>query len=314
MRTPLMSPIRSVRPASVQPVAHQPGDNLRGAGLMTLSMIVFTCNDAVIKFVVQDMGMPLYQAVTVRGLFVMLALWLVALREGGLRLRLDPPSRRPMVWRLFGEVASTILFLNALTHMAIGDLSAVMQALPLAVMLGAAVFYGEALGWRRMVAVLVGFAGVLLILRPGSGAFGIWSTVALGAMLMVTLRDLSTRRFGRHVASETIAFYAATAVMLVGLILSLRDGWIIPSVNHLLLLALGACFLTVGYVTAVSAMRIGEITAVAPFRYTSLIAAILMGLIVFGEWPDIWTWIGSSLVVGAGIYTILREARLRRRS
>lgn len=313
MRTPLMSPIRRVRPASVQPGPHQPGDNLRGAALMTLSMIVFTCNDAVIKFVVQDSGMPLYQAVTIRGLFVMLALWLVSQREGGLRLRLDAASRRPMTLRVFGEVASTILFLNALTHMAIGDLSAVMQALPLAVMLGAAVFFGETLGWRRTIAVLVGLSGVLLILRPGSGAFGIWSVVALGAMLMVTLRDLSTRSFGRHVASETIAFYAATAVMVTGLALSLPAGWIIPSLNQILLLALGACFLTVGYVTAVSAMRIGEISAVAPFRYTSLVAAILMGLIVFGEWPDMWTWIGSGLVVGAGIYTIWREARLGRR-
>lgn len=314
MRTPLMSPLRRVRPASLRPVPHQPGDNLRGAALMTLSMVVFTCNDTVIKFVVQDDGMPLYQAVTLRGLFVMLALFVVSQRGGGLRLRLDQASRGPMALRVFGEVASTILFLNALTNMAIGDVSAVMQALPLTVMLGAALFFGETLGWRRTMAVLIGLAGVLLILRPGSGAFGIWSVVALGAMLMVTLRDLSTRSFGRHVTSETIAFYAAVAVTLTGLALSLPAGWIMPSLNQILLLALGAGFLTVGYVTAVSAMRIGEISAVAPFRYTSLVAAIIMGLIVFGEWPDMWTWIGSGLVVGAGIYTIWREARLRRQA
>jgi len=311
MRTPLMSPIRRVRPASIRVQPLQPGDNLKGATVMVLSMIAFTCNDTVIKFVTQDM--PLYQAITLRGVFVMMALMLLAARSGGLRLRIATPARWPMALRLVGEVGSTLLFLNALQRMAIGDLTAVMQSLPLVVMLGAALIFGETLGWRRMMAVGLGMAGVLIILRPGSGTFGIWSLVALGAMVMVALRDLATRQFAQDVSSTTIAFYAAACVTLIGLVFSLGQGWVMPQPRHLLLLLLGSAFLTVGYVSAVAAMRIGEISAVAPFRYTSLLAAVLLGYVVFGEVPDLWTWLGSGLVVGAGIYTIWREAQLERR-
>ncbi|MGP9804682.1 DMT family transporter [Paracoccus sp. NSM] len=312
MAPPLVSPLRRVRPASIRPEPLKPGDNLRGAALMSASMVAFTCNDAVVKFVSQDL--PLYQVIALRGAVVMALIALLAQRQGGLRLRIDRAARRPMSLRLLGELGSTLLFLNALQHMAIGDLTAIMQALPLAVMLGAALFFGESLGWRRLTAVLVGMAGVLLILRPGSGAFGIWSLVALGAMLLVALRDLSTRSFGAQVGSATIAFYAAAAVTVMGLVLSLFQGWETPSLRQLALLGLSGLFLSVGYVTAVSAMRIGEISAVAPFRYTSLLAAIILGLLVFGEWPDAWTWAGSALVVGAGIYTIWRESRLGRRA
>ncbi|TJZ86749.1 DMT family transporter [Paracoccus hibiscisoli] len=311
MPSPLISPLRRTRPASIRPEPLQPGDNLRGAGLMTLSMIGFTCNDAIIKFVTQDM--PLYQAITLRGLFVMLALVALASRTGGLRLRIPQAARRPMTLRLIGEIGSTLLFLNALQRMAIADLTAVMQSLPLVVMLGAALFFGESLGWRRVLAVGVGMLGVLIILRPGGGTFGIWSLVALGAMLMVALRDLSTRQFGRDVASSTIAFYAAVLVTLTGLLFSLGQGWVLPTGAQIGLLLLSAAFLTVGYVSAVAAMRVGEISAVSPFRYTSLLAAIVLGLVIFGDWPDLWTWVGSALVVGAGIYTIWREAQLGRR-
>lgn len=310
MRTPILSPIRRVRPASVRPLTHRPGDNLHGAMIMTLCMVAFGLNDTVMKFVAQDM--PLYQAITLRGFFVMVLTAIVAPRLGGLRLRIPADARGPMVWRMIGEIASTILFLNALQHMAMGDLSAIMQALPLVVMVAAALFFGETLGWRRIGAVVAGFGGVLLILRPGGEVFGPWAIVAVGAMAMVALRDLATRKFGGDISSATIAFYAATGVTIIGLAISLGQGWVMPSLSQILLLLMGSAFLTVGYVSAVASMRVGEISYVAPFRYTSLLVAIAMGLIVFGEWPDLWTWAGSGLVVAAGIYTIWREAQLSR--
>ena len=311
MRSPLMSPIRRVRPASVRPEPLRPGDNLRGAGFMMLSMLGFTCNDTIVKYLTTDL--PLYQVMTLRGLCVMVFLVLMARRRGGLRLRLPAGAARPMVLRVAGEVGSTLLFLNALTQMAIADLTAVMQSLPLVVMLGAALFFGETLGWRRLCAVGVGLLGVLVILRPGSGTFGVWALVALAAMLMVALRDLSTRSFARDVPSGTIAFYAAAAVTVAGFVLSLGQGWVMPAPWQVGLLLVGAGFLTLGYMAGVAAMRVGEIAAVTPFRYTSLLLAIVVGLVVFGDWPDGWTWAGSALVVGAGIYTIWREAKLGRR-
>ncbi|WP_230312608.1 DMT family transporter [Paracoccus lichenicola] len=297
-----------MKSAPVTPTTPRSGDNLRGAAIMTLSMVAFGLNDTVMKFVAQDL--PLYQAMTLRGLIVMAFIAAVAPRLGGLSLRIPPAARRPMAWRMVGEVASTLLFLNALQNMAMGDLSAIMQALPLVVMVAATLFFGETLGWRRIGAVIAGFGGVLLILRPGGEVFGFWAVVAIAAMAMVALRDLATRGFARDISSATVAFYAATGVTASGFVISLGQGWAMPSLPQVLLLALGAAFLTVGYVTAVASMRVGEISYVAPFRYTSLLVAILMGLVVFGEWPDLWTWAGSALVVAAGIYTIWREAQI----
>lgn len=309
MRAPLISPFRRVSPASIVTKPVQPGDNLRGAALMALSMFGFTCNDVVMKYVAGKM--PLYEAITLRGLVVMLALLLIAWREGGLRLQLGSADRKLMSLRLIGEIMSTVFFLNALQHMAIGDLAAVMQSLPLVIMLSAAIIFGEQLGWRRTIAAAVGMAGVLLILRPGSGTFGIWALVAFGAVLMVALRDLATRNIGPRINSTTIAFYAATGVTLLGLVGSISQEWVMPSLSDLLWLLLSGLFLTGGYLTAVAAMRVGEISYVAPFRYVSLLVAIAAGLVVFNEWPDKWTWVGSALIVGAGIYSIWREAQLK---
>ncbi|WP_246449381.1 DMT family transporter [Paracoccus amoyensis] len=292
----------------MRPEPPQAGENLRGAGLMTLSMVSFGCNDTVMKFVTQEM--PLYQAIFLRGAVVLVMLLILAQRRGGIVLRIAEQDRLPMVLRVIGEVTSTALFLNALHNMAIGDLSAIMQSLPLVVMVAAAVVFGEKLGWRRSIAALVGLAGVLIILRPGGDSFGIWALVAIGSMLMIAMRDLATRSFSRQVTTTTISLYAACAVLVTGAVGMFFQGWITPRFDQLVLLLLSGAFLTVGYLSAVSAMRVGEISYVAPFRYTSLLVAIIAGLVVFGEWPDFWTWVGAGLVVSAGIYTILREAKL----
>ena len=180
-------------------------------------------------------------------------------------------------------------------------------------LLAAALFFRERLGWRRLSAIGVGFLGVLLILRPGTGAFDTWSAVALLSMMLIVVRDIATRYFSRQVGSGTIAFHAALAVMLSGFVLGVGEDWRMPNLPEAALLLLSAGFLTVGYLTAVATMRVGEISFVAPFRYTSLVWAILLGLALFGEWPDGWTWAGSALVVGAGLYAILRERQLRGR-
>ncbi|MDO5614529.1 MAG: DMT family transporter [Paracoccus sp. (in: a-proteobacteria)] len=290
--------------------AATPAENLQGAVLMCVAMAFFTMNDTVMKYVAQDL--PLYQSIALRGLAILPILAIFARREGGLDLRVQRENRWPMVLRTVGEVASTVLFLNALTHMAISELSAILQSLPLLVTLAAAVMFGEQLGWRRMLAILIGLAGVMLILRPGSDAFDIWSVVGVGAVAALVLRDMATRMFSRAIRSSSIAFYAALSVTAAALVLSLGEGWRMPTLAQAGLLILAAMFLTIGYVTVIATMRVGEIGFVAPFRYVSLVVTIVLGLLVFGEWPDMWTWIGSALVVGAGVYTILRERRLTR--
>lgn len=313
MRTPLLSPFRKTRPPSEPRIVRAgPSDNLRGTMLMVLSMAAFTCNDAVMKAVTQTL--PLYESVALRGMAVLALMVAAALVQGdGLRLTVPRRDVAALVIRTAADIVSTLLYLLALRQMALADLSAIMQALPLAVTLAAALFFRERLGWRRLSAIGVGFLGVLLILRPGTGAFDIWSAVALLSMLLIVVRDIATRYFSRQVGSGTIAFHAALAVMLSGFVLGAGEDWRMPDLPEAALLLLSAGFLTVGYLTAVATMRVGEISFVAPFRYTSLVWAILLGLALFGEWPDGWTWAGSALVVGAGLYAILRERQLRGR-
>lgn len=312
MRTPFMSPNPRLQPASMpRPVSGGTVENLRGASLMVLSMAAFTCNDSIMKAVTADL--PLYESVAIRGGLVLGFMLLIARwQDIPVRLAIPRGDRFPLLLRSAADLVSTLLYLLALRQMALADLSAVMQSLPLAVTLAAALVFRERLGWRRLMAIGVGFLGVLLVLRPGTGAFDLWSLVALAAMLLIVVRDIATRFFSAAIGSSSIAFYAALTVMLSGFVMGLGETWRMPSGTEAGLLLLAAGFLTVGYISAVATMRVGEISFVAPFRYTSLIWAIVLGLVFFGEWPDLWTWAGSFLVVVAGIYTILRERRLGR--
>lgn len=279
--------------------------------LMIAAVASFICNDAAMKYVAQTL--PLYEAITLRAVLIVGFLWLIARRRGGLDLRVARSDWSTLGWRSVGEIGSTLFYLNALVHMAIGDVAAVMQSLPLVVMLCAALFFGESLGWRRITAALVGLAGVMLILRPGTGTFSIWSLVVLGAVGFVALRDLVTRRFDHAVKSATVAFYAAATVGLSAAVISVGQGWRMPGLTEIVLLLIASGCLAVGYITSVAAMRVGEMSFVAPFRYTSLLCAIILGVVVFGVWPDGWTWAGSALVVAAGFYSLWRESRLRPR-
>ncbi|WP_246026795.1 DMT family transporter [Paracoccus luteus] len=299
------------RAARVQRAESTSAENLRGAGLMVLSMAAFLCNDAAIKYVTQTL--PLGQAVALRGIAVTAMLWLLARRDGGVVWRPAAPRDRALLaLRCAAEIASTLLYLTALQHLALGDISSITQSLPLLMMLAAALVFRERLGWRRLTAVGVGLAGVLIILRPGTSAFTAWSLVALASVLLIVVRDMATRGFTPAMRSGTIAFYAALSVTLAAPLMPADGGWRWPTGAETAGVGLAVTFLTVGYLTAVAAMRVGDVGFVSPFRYTSLVWAIALGMIVFGEWPDRLTWIGAALVVGAGIYSILREARLHR--
>ena len=285
-------------------------DNVRSAFLMVLSTATFVCNDAVMKSVTQSF--PVYQAVFLRGLFILPILMIYAQWQGGLKLRLSLPDLRCLGLRSIGDIGSTILYILALQQMALGDLAAIVQSLPLLVTLAAGLFLGEALGRRRLSAIGLGFLGVLIILRPGTAAFDVWALVALTAVVLIVLRDIASRLFSAAVPSTTIAFYGALTVTLFSLGMSLTEDWQRPSLAEAGWLALAAGLIAVGYVTVVASMRLGEVSFVAPFRYTALIWAIVLGLLVFGEWPDVWTQLGAVLVVAAGLYSIWREARVAR--
>lgn len=277
---------------------------------MVVSMAAFVFNDTAIKVVTQTL--PLSEAIALRGVVVTAILWVIAQREGGVVWW--PQGRRDRIMlslRTVAEVSSTLIYLLALQLMSIGQLSAVMQATPLLIMLAAAVVFREGLGWRRLSAVGVGLVGVLLILRPGTGAFDASAILAVMAVVLIVVRDLASRGFTPAVRSSTVAFYAALAVTLGAPLTGELDSWHWPSGAELMGLAISTVFLTIGYLTAVAVMRVGEVSFVSPFRYTALIFAFLVDLAVFGVWPAGWTWVGAALVVAAGLYSIWREARLQ---
>jgi drug/metabolite transporter (DMT)-like permease len=286
-------------------------DNLRGVILMTVAMAAFVGNDAIMKVVTADL--PLFQVIFLRGLVTIVGLGLILGRRGWRVRGIEPRERRLIGLRTIGELAATASFLFALTRMPLATLSAIMQAVPLVVTLAAAVFLRAPIGIRRLMAIIVGFFGVLLIVRPGSGDFGIEAVLGLVSVGFVVLRDLTTRQMDRQVPSAMIALVAAIAVTAMGAIGTVvAGGWVPVPMRTGLLILCGGGFLVAGYLTAVSAMRVGDIDLVAPLRYSSLIFALILGWVVFGDWPATLTLIGAAIVVATGIYTFYREQQLAR--
>lgn len=285
-------------------------DNLRGASVMTTSMTCFACSDACMKAMGAEM--PLFQILTLRGCATTTILGAMIWATGTTWRGLGAKAWGMMVLRALFEIGAAWFFITALLVMPLADLSAIMQALPLTVTLAAALVLGERVGWRRLTAIGVGFVGVLLIVRPGGEGFGWPALYGLASVACVTARDLVSRRLPSGVPSLLIAAVASAAVMLFG---GAGAGFVewAPLDGRLGLLLMGATgFVVLAYVTAVGAMRIGEISFVAPFRYVSLLVSILLGLAFFGTWPDRLTLLGAVIVVGTGLFTLAREGRLRR--
>ncbi|MDX5384291.1 MAG: DMT family transporter [Rhodobacterales bacterium] len=286
-------------------------DNTRGALLMMASMAAFTLNDTFMKTLAGDM--PLFQLIFLRSIFTTFAIGGMALYLGALHLRIPPRDRWLIVIRALAEVGSAYFFLTALYNMPLANVSAIMQSLPLVVTLAAALFFGETLGWRRMTAILVGLCGVLLIVRPGTEGFNIFSIYALIAVAFVTVRDLVTRRVSGATHSMMVTFITSLALLIAFGFASMSVTWV-PITPHRGGMILGAAVMVVfGYVFSVMVMRVGEISFVAPFRYTGLIWALVLGWLVFGDWPAPLTLLGAVIVVGSGVFMLYREAQLKRR-
>lgn len=285
--------------------------NLRAALLMVLAMAAFACEDALLKGL--SGRIPTGQLLAVIGFagMAVFGLWIAFSPEG---LRLRNLLRPQVALRNLCEGVCAITFVTAL---ATGDLSiasAILQAQPLLMTLGAALFLGEQVGWRRWMSIAVGFAGVLLIVKPGTAAFEFSSVLAIIAVVTLAVRDLVTRRLPPEVGSGLLSAGAFGSMGVAGLVLLAVGAQqpIAPSAGQGALMAATLCFGLLGYITMVIATRIAEIAVIAPFRYSRLLFAMLLAVAVFGERPDAATLLGAALIAGAGIYSMWRETRLRR--
>ena len=291
-------------PASV----HSFRDNARAASFMICSMVAFTLNDACMKLLGDTL--PLYQALTMRSVGAIVGLVIVARLLGVSLAVRDKRDQKLTAIRCLAEGGAAFFFLTALFNMPIANVTAILQVLPLAVSLAAALFLGEPLGWRRLLAIAVGFGGVALIVRPGGDGFTIYTLYALAAVACVTVRDLAARRLSPEVSSWAVAFYAACVVLVLSAFLGLTIEWKPMGAREGALLVGSVVFIIAAYVFSVQVMRRGDIAFVAPFRYSSLVAALILGFLIFGEWPDNLTLLGAGIVVATGLFAFYREAAL----
>jgi drug/metabolite transporter (DMT)-like permease len=285
--------------------------NMRGALFMAIAMAGFTMNDALTKMASGDVNMG--QVMLIRGVFATGMIALIALQQGALRQVAQ--VLHPMVAvRVASEVGGTICFLIALAHLPIANVSAVLQALPLAVTMGAALVLGEPVGWRRWLSIATGFAGVLIIVRPGFDGFSVYSLWALGCVAFCAVRDIATKRVPKEIPSFLVSTATAAAVTLSGAVLvAPMGGWTPMSGATVAMLFGASVLLIIGYQTIVMAMRTGEISFVAPFRYTALLWAILLGYLIFTDVPDLAMIAGSVVIVVSGLYMLYRERVVGRR-
>ena len=283
-------------------------NNQRGILLMILAMGAFAVEDALIKLIAPRL--PLGQIILVLGL-VGLAFFTLLARSRGESLLMPGFFSAPVIGRNLGEIIGTAGFIQAIALVPLTTATAIFQAMPLAITCGAALFLRERVGWRRWSAILVGFLGVLTVVRPGMDAFDPNALWAVLAVLGLGARDLFTRVVAARVPTIVVAGWGFVAVIALGVgMLAFSGGAVIPKGHDPVILAAAALTGIVAYWALTAAMRVGDVAAVMPFRYSRLLFALLLGAVVFGERPDLWVWVGIMLIIGSGLYAVARERAL----
>ena len=284
-------------------------DNLRGAAWMTAAMLGFALEDMFIKLLAGSL--PTWQIILILGVGGATA-FAIAAKVQGQALITRAALCAPVVLRNIGELLGTLGFVTAIALIPLSTASAVLQATPLVVTLGAALFLGERVGWRRWSAILVGFFGVLMIIRPGMAAFDIYSLFAVQAVLGLAIRDLATRRVPPSISSTQLSFWAFLVLIPASALLGLATGApaAAPVGSDWVYIAVVIPLGIFAYYAVVAGMRVGEISFVTPFRYARILFALIIGITVFDERPDLLMLIGAGLIVGSGFFTLWRERKL----
>lgn len=288
---------------SLSPAALR-ADNRRGILAMAAGMACFVTNDSLVKYVSQSL--PAAQLIFLRG--VMATLLLLAIAGAMRTLPLLPRlADRKVVLRAAFDAFATVTYLVSLFHLPIANATAINMATPLFITLFAVVAFKERVGAARWLAIVTGFTGVLLVVQPTGAAFNAYALLCLGGTLLHASRDLTTRVIDRSIPSILITLSTAFAVTLLAGAWSLFADWQPASAAQLGLLAAASVFLSGGYFLLTVSMRSGEMSVIAPFRYTGLLFALALGYAVWGDVPNAMAWSGIALLVGAGLYVLHNE-------
>ncbi|AGI67870.1 putative S-adenosylmethionine uptake transporter [Octadecabacter antarcticus 307] len=288
-------------------------ENLRGAVFMTFSMLAFAIEDVLIKTL--GARIPIGQILSVIGAGAAIAfvVWFIAKGQPVF----VAAHLNGRVWaRGFFEVIGTMLFLTALMQLDVTMLSAIIQATPLVVAMGGAIFLGQTVGWKRWTAILVGFVGVLIIIRPGLDGVSVATLLGIGGMLGLAGRDLATRAINVPISGAHLSLHAFLLLIPAGLVLCWLNGQpiVVMSMSDSATLAGCIAVALVAYLSIVAATRAGDAAFISMFRYTRMLFALFLGVVFLNERPDTMTLIGVGIVIAAGLFTFIREARARRTS
>lgn len=284
--------------------------NRRGIIAIIAGTAAFAVNDTILKIVARDF--PLGEVLAVRGIMTTCLVGTILVSLGHFP-RLPLAANRFVLLRSVMEALAALFFTSALLHMPLADLSSIILVAPLIITAMAVIVFGESVGWRRWTAITIGFIGALFIVKPTPGSFDAWALLGLLCACTTATRDLLTRRLDPAIPSIVISFMSAVTVMLAGLVLGLWENWAPMGLREIGMLAAGSTFLAAGNFLVVLAFRDVDLAAVAPFRYSILLWAGLLGFTVFGELPDRWSAFGAALIVVSGIYALHRE-RVRGRA
>lgn len=277
---------------------------LRSIMLMTTGCVLITLNDSIMKSLVGSY--PPGETIFVRGLFVLIPLALLVYRGGGLyTLRVTNPLGQLL--RAMTLAASMFLFITGLRYLPLADAVALTFAGPLMLTAVAPWALGERVGWRRRCAVAVGFAGVLIMLAPGQGGLRWAALLPLGTACFEAVRDIVTRRLVVTESSVSMTACSSAFVTLCALA-TFGYGWKPIGAGDAGMLALAGCCMGAALFLMTEAFRYAEATLVAPFRYSSVLWAMIIGTIAFGDRPEPAMLAGAGLVVGSGLYILHREA------
>ena len=283
-------------------------ENLRAIALMVLSMAGFAVEDMLIKYIALEM--PTGQFLMLIGAGGALIFTLMAWKQGQAVLSADF-LRPTIIIRNLGEVIGTLGFVTALVLTPLSSASAILQATPLAVTLGAALFLKEAVGWRRWSAILIGFGGVVAVIRPGLDGFQPASLFAVLGVIGLATRDVATRATPAEISSLVLSAHGIGMLVPAGAVLLwIRGGAIAPSAQGYSLLFAALIIGVSAYYALTLSMRLGDVAVVTPFRYVRLVFALFIGVTVFHEQPDVWTLSGAAIIILSGLYTFFRERQL----
>ena len=277
---------------------------------MILAMAGFAFEDLFIKML--SAHLPISEVIIILGFTGSIVFLIIALLQRAPIFHKDLLNKHVII-RTICELLGAVFFVTAIALTPLSSATAILQITPLLVTIGAVIFFREKVGWRRWTAVFIGFMGVLLIVRPGFEGFMPASIFALLGSLFLAARDLATRAMKVDLPSVTIALYAFIAFGISGiLIIPFNSPMIIPTSNQMIYFIGASTFGVIAYYSLVISSRIGEMSVISPFRYSRIVFAMLLAIIILGERPDSLTLIGATIVVASGFYTFIRETVLNK--